>query len=74
VAVDLRVRLWSQDARQGVGNLLIGRLARLALLLVSVTIATFGLLEFSPVDPVNAYIGSEVTRIGPEQREQIAER
>lgn len=55
-------------------DLLISRLARLGLLLAGVTVATFLLLELSPVDPVNAYIGAEVARIGPEQRELIAER
>ncbi|MGH8910479.1 MAG: ABC transporter permease [Egibacteraceae bacterium] len=55
-------------------DVLIGRLVRLALLLAGVTVASFLLLELSPVDPVSAYIGAEVTRIGPEQRELIAER
>lgn len=55
-------------------DLLIGRLVRLGLLLAGVTVASFLLLELSPIDPVNAYIGAEVTRIGPEQRELIAER
>jgi len=51
-----------------------GRLARLVLLLAGVAVACFALLEASPVDPVDAYVGAEVARIGPEQRALIAER
>ncbi|MFV0524112.1 MAG: ABC transporter permease [Acidimicrobiales bacterium] len=47
---------------------------RLALLLVAVTIGCFALVEASPIDPVNAYIGADTARIGPEQRALIAER
>ncbi|MGH8929862.1 MAG: ABC transporter permease [Egibacteraceae bacterium] len=50
------------------------RLARLVLLVAGVAVLAFVLVEMSPVDPVNAYVGAEVTRIGPEQRELIAER
>lgn len=55
-------------------ELLARRAARLALLLVGVTLASFVLLELSPVDPVDAYLGGEIARVGPEQRGQIAER
>ena len=48
-------------------DLLAGRAARLALLLVGVAVACFGLMEVSPVDPVDAYVGAEVARIGPER-------
>lgn len=55
-------------------ELLARRLVRLAVLLVAVAVACFALLSASPVDPVDAYVGAEVARIGPEQRELIAER
>lgn len=55
-------------------DLLGRRLVRLALLLVAVAVACFALLSASPVDPVAAYVGAEVARIGPEQRELIADR
>jgi len=55
-------------------GLLAGRAGRLALLLVGVAVACFALMELSPVDPIDAYVGAEVTRIGPEQRALIAER
>lgn len=47
------------------------RLVRLPLLLVAVAGASFVLLLASPVDPVRAYIGAEVARVGPEQRAVI---
>ncbi|MFD7655966.1 ABC transporter permease [Actinosynnema sp. NPDC059797] len=51
-----------------------GRLVRLALLLAAVAVASFALMVNSPVDPVAAYVGADVTAIGPEQRALIAER
>lgn len=51
-----------------------GRALRLVLLLIGVAIGGFLLLELSPLDPVDAYVGAEVARIGPEQRALIAER
>ena len=42
-------------------------------LMVAVTALAFTLVNLSPVDPVSAYIGTD-TRIGPEQREAIAQR
>ncbi|MDQ6419070.1 ABC transporter permease [Paenibacillus sp. LHD-117] len=45
---------------------------RLALLLASVTFLTFLLVHLSPIDPVQAYIGADLLRVGPEQRAEIA--
>lgn len=47
---------------------------RLACLLVAVAIGCFVLIELSPVDPVDAYIGGDIALVGPEQRELIADR
>lgn len=47
---------------------------RLAFLLAAVSVVAFTLVSLSPVDPVSAYIGDEVLRISPEQRQIIAER
>jgi len=55
-------------------DLLARRLARLALLLAGVAVVSFALVAASPVDPVDAYVGAEAARIGPEQRALIAER
>lgn len=50
------------------------RALRLVALLVGVAVLGFLLLEASPLDPVDAYVGAEMGRIGPEQRELIAQR
>lgn len=50
----------------------IGRKAvRLAVLLAAVSVVTFVLISMSPVDPIQAYIGADVMRVGPEQRQEI---
>ncbi len=51
-----------------------GRLLRLAGLLLGVAVLGFVLMEASPIDPVDAYVGGDSIRIGAEQREAIAER
>lgn len=45
---------------------------RLVLLLAAVSVISFMLIEWSPIDPVQAYIGADMLRVGPEQREAIA--
>lgn len=46
---------------------------RLLTLLAAISIISFALVNLSPVDPVQAYIGADVMRIGPEQREAITQ-
>jgi len=41
--------------------------------LLFVAAATFTLASLSPVDPLQAYIGADLMRVGPEQRQAIAE-
>lgn len=43
-------------------------------LLAGVCVISFTLVSLSPIDPVRAYIGDDMMRMSPEQREQIAER
>ncbi|MFC2947830.1 ABC transporter permease [Virgibacillus sediminis] len=50
----------------------VGRLLKLVLLLLAASILAFTLVSNSPVDPVQSYIGAEMTRVSPEQRENIA--
>jgi len=50
------------------------RLVRLLLVLATVAVVAFGLAKLSPVDPVNAYLGADIARVGPEQRALIAEK
>src|SRR5690625_4317161 len=49
-----------------------GKMIKLASLLLAVSILSFTLISFSPVDPVQSYVGAEMTRVSPEQRENIA--
>lgn len=49
------------------------KLLRLCLLLAALSIITFWLMSLSPIDPVQAYIGADAMRVGPEQRQAIAE-
>ncbi|MCX8062729.1 MAG: ABC transporter permease [Anaerolineales bacterium] len=53
---------------------LIKKLLRLILLLFTISVLSFTLVSLSPIDPVQAYVGAEMMRIGPEQRQRIAER
>ena len=50
------------------------RLLRLALVLAAVAITAFALAKLSPIDPVDAYLGADIARVGPEQRALIAAR
>ena len=47
------------------------KLIRLVTLLAAVCAVSFALAEKSPIDPVQAYIGADLLRLGPEQRQQI---
>jgi peptide/nickel transport system permease protein len=52
----------------------IGRkIFRLLSLLFAISAITFLLVSHSPIDPIQAYIGADMMRVGPEQREKIAE-
>lgn len=48
--------------------------ARLILLLASVATLSFVLLSFSPVDPIDAYLGPSILKVSPQQRAIIAQR
>lgn len=52
----------------------IRKLGRLALLLAALSVITFALINTSPIDPVSAYVGADMLRVGPEQRALIAQR
>jgi len=53
---------------------LLQKLLHLFLLLLAVSVLTFVLVSLSPVNPIDAYIGSDVMRVGAEQRALIAQR
>jgi peptide/nickel transport system permease protein len=63
-----------RSPRAGIGRFLARRLLRLAVLLAAVSTISFALVQASPIDPVDAYIGADVAVVGPEQRALIAER
>nr|WP_263406657.1 ABC transporter permease [Niallia endozanthoxylica] len=46
---------------------------RMATLLVAICFISFLLIKNSPIDPIQAYIGADMLKVGPEQREKIAE-
>ncbi|MBJ7882024.1 ABC transporter permease [Gelidibacter salicanalis] len=47
------------------------KLGKLAALLAAISILSFILISYSPVDPVRSYIGAEISRISPEQQKNI---
>ena len=47
-------------------------LSRIALIIAAVAVLSFTLVSQSPIDPVDAYMGSRIMTISPEHREQIA--
>lgn len=48
------------------------RILRLCALVFAVALSVFTLMKLSPIDPVNAYLGSAFAHVGPEQKAQIA--
>lgn len=52
---------------------IIGKAVKLATLLMAISILSFTLISYSPIDPVQSYIGADMTRVSLEQRENIAE-
>ncbi len=42
-------------------------------MLIAICILSFLLVSYSPIDPVQSYVGADMTRVSPEQRENIAE-
>jgi len=51
----------------------LGKMIRLTMLLITISILSFTLVSLSPIDPVQSYIGAEMTRVSPEQYDNIAE-
>lgn len=56
---------------QTMGKYILVKMTKLISLLMAVSILSFILISFSPVDPVQSYIGAEMTRVSSEQRENI---
>ncbi|WP_248925974.1 ABC transporter permease [Paenibacillus hamazuiensis] len=49
------------------------KLIRLLTLLFAVSLVSFILVSNAPIDPVQAYIGADLMKVSPEQRQQITE-
>ncbi len=54
-------------------SLLAQGLTRIALTVAAVAVLSFTLVSFSPIDPIDAYMGPRILTISPEQRARIAE-
>lgn len=58
---------------KSLGKFIFLKMIRIITLLLAVCLISFILVKNSPVDPVQAYIGADMLKVGPEQREKIAE-
>ncbi|MCL6572747.1 MAG: ABC transporter permease [Bacillus sp. (in: Bacteria)] len=58
---------------QTIATYVLKKTIRLVSLVVAICIVSFILISQSPIDPIQAYIGADMMRVGPEQREKIAE-
>ena len=56
-----------------IGIFLLRKALRMLTLLVAICFISFLLIKNSPIDPIQAYIGADMLKVGPEQREKIAE-
>lgn len=52
---------------------ILGKIIRILSLLMALCLISFLLMSYSPIDPVQAYVGADMMRVGEEQRAQIAE-
>lgn len=52
---------------------IVKRSVKLVTLLIAISLLSFLLVSYSPIDPVQSYIGADMMRVSPEQRENIAE-
>jgi peptide/nickel transport system permease protein len=55
-----------------IASVLSARALRLVLVIAGASLLAFALVKLSPVDPVDAYLGPNIMRVGPDQRAQIA--
>lgn len=56
-----------------IGIFLLSKGFRMLTLLFAICLISFLLMKNSPIDPIQAYIGADMLKVGPEQREKIAE-
>lgn len=56
----------------GLFTFISGKLSRILSLLAALCVISFVMVSHSPIDPVQAYVGADMMRVSPEQREHIA--
>lgn len=56
-----------------IGTFLLMKGLRMLTLLFAICLISFLLIKNSPIDPIQAYVGADMLKVGPEQREKIAE-
>lgn len=49
------------------------KIVRLITLLFAICLLSFFLISYSPIDPIQAYVGADMLKVSPEQRENIAQ-
>lgn len=54
-------------------NYILKKIIKLFSVLFAVSLLSFLLVSFSPIDPIRSYVGADMANISPEQREQINE-
>lgn len=55
------------------GKFLLMKAIRMFSLLIALSFLSFMLIAYSPIDPIQAYVGADMMKVSPEQREKIAE-
>src|SRR5690625_5228377 len=60
------------DMLKRLGNFFLQKGIRMVTLLVAICFISFILIKNSPIDPIQAYIGGDMLKVGPEQRAKIA--
>lgn len=56
-----------------IGVFLFWKVLRMITLLFAICLISFLLIKSSPIDPIQAYVGADMLKVGPEQRAKIAE-
>ena len=72
-SLSLRKKIETRHQIKGILKFTLAKTIKIALLLIVLSLLSFSLVSNSPIDPVRSYVGADMTRVGPEQYERIAE-
>lgn len=64
--------IMQKNVGKRLGLFVFAKIIRMVTLLLTVCFISFLLVKNSPIDPIQAYIGADMLKVGPEQREAIA--